>query len=117
MLGHCRRVAALSLEVSREAGVPSNLVPVLEQAANLHHSLDLMLDPTPLGRLARDVLCADDLGAAHSMPAIIGPELQTVLSIFHHQPLIEAPPKLRTVAGILAICNLVDEQIEALQFE
>ena len=117
MLGHCTRVAALALEVSRTAGIPASLEPVLEQAAQFHHSLELMLDPTPLGRLAWDVLCADETGAAHSTPAIVGSELQTVLSIFHHHPLPNAPPKLRRIAGILAICNLVDEQIEGLQFE
>src|SRR5271169_5034805 len=84
MLGHCRRVAALALEVSRSAGIPSGLEALLEQAAELHHSLDLMLDPTPLGRLAWDVLCADGLeDATHSPPALIGTELRTILSIFH----------------------------------
>jgi HD-like signal output (HDOD) protein len=114
---HCRRVAALAVEIGRRAGIPSTLEPVLQQAAQFHHSLDLIIDPTPLGRLAWDVLCADRLDAAPSPPPIVGPELQTVLAIFHRRPVSDAPPKLRTLAGILTICNLVDERIEALQFE
>jgi len=115
--GHCRRVAALAVEVNRRAGLPSCLDPLLKQAAHFHHALDLILDSTPLGRLAWDVLCADKLDAASAAPAPVGPELRTVLSIFYHQPIPDAPEELRTLASILAICNLVDEQIEQLQFE
>lgn len=107
MLGHCRRVAALGCEVSRRAGLDSGLNPVLEQAAQFHDSMELLLEPTPLGRLATDVLCG----------GIIGPEVRTVLSIFHHRPLSEASLPLRALAGILSLCHLVDEQFESLEFE
>ena len=87
---HCRRVAALALEVARASGLPSSLDPVLEQAALFHHSLDLARKPKPLDRLALDVLGAEGF---------------------------DGISELHMLKGIVAMCNLVDEQIEALEFE
>ena len=87
---HCRRVAALALEVSRASGLPSRLDPVMEQTALFHHSLDPVRKPKPLDRLALAVLGAEAL---------------------------DDVPEFRMLNGILAMCNLVDEQIEALEFE
>jgi len=121
MLGHCRRVAALGCELSRRAGLDARLDPVLAQAAQFHDSMELLLDPTPLGRLATDVLCgAVPRGAErtpHAPPAIVEPEVRTVLSLFHHRRVSEAAPPLRALAGILSLCHIVDEQFESLEFE
>jgi HD-like signal output (HDOD) protein len=71
ILSHCRRVAALAMEVSRMARLPAALL----------HSIDPTSPPEP--------------------------------------PDLLAPPGLRqveTVAGIIRLCSLVDQQFEALQF-
>jgi HD-like signal output (HDOD) protein len=78
---HCRRTAALAVELGRRAGVAAQ---PLAQAAMLHHSLDPLRHSTGLGRLAWHVVAGDD---AHG------------------------------IAGIVQVCNLVDEQLEALEFE
>ncbi|MCX6629527.1 MAG: HDOD domain-containing protein [Candidatus Solibacter sp.] len=78
---HCRRTAALAVELGRRAGVA---VEPLAQAALLHHSLEPLRHSSGLGRLAWQVLCGDDQ---------------------------------RRIADIVQVCNLVDEQMEALEFE
>ena len=78
---HCRRTAALAVELGRRAGVAAQ---PLAQAALLHHSLEPLRHASGLGRLAWHVVGGDDA---------------------------------RRVADIVQICNLVDEQLEGLEFE
>jgi HD-like signal output (HDOD) protein len=78
---HCRRTAALAVELGRRTGLPRE---PLEQTALLHHSLDTFGHSTGLGRLAWQVVAGDDA---------------------------------RRIADIVQICNLVDEQMESLEFE
>jgi len=78
---HCRRTAALAVELGRRAGVP---VEPLAQAALLHHSMETLRHSSGLGRLAWRVVGGDDA---------------------------------RRIADIVQVCNLVDEQLEALEFE
>ncbi|MEO8595384.1 MAG: HDOD domain-containing protein [Candidatus Solibacter sp.] len=78
---HCRRTAALAVEVGRRTGVP--LAP-LEQAALLHHALDPFRQSSGLGRLAWQVVAGHDG---------------------------------RRIADIVQMCNLIDEQMEGLEFE
>ncbi len=80
-LAHCRRTAALAVELGRRAGVPAE---PLAQAALLHHSLEPLRHSSGLGRLAWQVVVGDEA---------------------------------RRVADIVQVCNLVDEQLEALEFE
>ena len=78
---HCRRTAALAVELGRRAGVAAE---PLAQAALLHHSLEPLRHSSGLGRLAWQVVAGDDA---------------------------------RRIADIVQVCNLVDEQLEALEFE
>jgi len=78
---HCRRIAALAVELGRRAGVAAQ---PLAQTALLHHSLEPLRHSSGLGRLAGQVVAGDDA---------------------------------REIAGIVQVCNLVDEQLEALEFE
>lgn len=78
---HCRRTAALAVELGRRTGVAAQ---PLAQAALLHHSLEPLLHSSGLGRLAWQVVAGDDA---------------------------------RRIADIVQVCNLLDEQIEALEFE
>jgi len=95
ILAHCRRVAALAMEISRMAGFPASIEPMLGQVALSHHSLEMTRHSTPLGRLAWNVVCGGERDDGT-------PDRQW-------QP--------QAVAGIVRVCNLVDEQFEALQFE
>jgi HD-like signal output (HDOD) protein len=78
---HCRRIAALAVELGRRAGVATQ---PLAQTALLHHSLEPLRHSSGLGRLAWQVVAGGDA---------------------------------REIAGIVQVCNLVDEQLEALEFE
>jgi HD-like signal output (HDOD) protein len=80
-LAHCRRTAALAVELGRRAGVAAE---PLAQTALLHHSLEPFQHSSGLGRLAWQVVAGDDA---------------------------------RKIADIVQVCNLVDEQLEALEFE
>ena len=78
---HCRRTAALAVELGRRAGVAAQ---PLAQTALLHHSLEPLRHSSGLGRLAWQVVAGGDA---------------------------------RGIADIVQVCNLVDEQLEALEFE
>jgi HD-like signal output (HDOD) protein len=78
---HCRRTAALAVELGRCAGVASQ--PLIHGAV-LHHTLEPLRHSSGLSRLAWQVLAGDDS---------------------------------RRIADIVQICNLLDEQLEALEFE
>ena len=78
---HCRRTAALAVEIGRRTGLP--LGPI-EQTALLHHSLESYRQTTGLGRLAWHVVAGEDA---------------------------------RRIGDIVQLCNLVDEQMEGLEFE
>jgi HD-like signal output (HDOD) protein len=78
---HCRRTAALAVELGRRTGLPRGPI---EQTALLHHSLDTLRHSSGLARLAWQVVAGNDA---------------------------------RRISDIVQICNLVDEQMESLEFE
>lgn len=77
ILSHCRRVAALAMEISRMMGFAAAAQPLLEQAARLHHSPQMTGQPETPG----------------------------------------VPRQHRAVAGMVRLCSLVDERLEALPFD
>jgi HD-like signal output (HDOD) protein len=91
VLFHHRRVTALALEISRLAGLPASIEPMLAHVARSHHALDMTGCPTPLGRLAWNVVCGGERD--------------------------DDPRQLQALVGIVRVCNLLDEQIESLQFD
>src|ERR1035438_4132964 len=95
LVSHGRRVAALAMEIIPGAAFSASMQRMLEDAARLHHSLEMTRHPTPLGRLAWNVACGGD-GDDRSHGG---------------------PRQLQTVAGIIRLCSLLDEQFEALQFD
>jgi HD-like signal output (HDOD) protein len=78
---HCRRTAALAVELGRRAGIAAE---PLAHTALMHHSLGPLRHSSGLSRLAWQVVAGDDA---------------------------------RRIADIVEICNLLDEQMEALEFE
>src|ERR1017187_8327684 len=82
---HCRRTAALAVEIARHARVDPSAV---HQAAMLHHALDGAVAGARggggLGRLAWEVVCGN---------------------------------QAREISGIVQVSNLLDEQMEGLEFE
>ena len=95
VLSHYRRVTALALEISRMAGLPASAEPMLAQVAQSHHALDMTRCPTPLGRLAWNVVCGGERD--------------------DREP--GDPQQLQALVGAVRVCNLLDEQIESLQFD
>lgn len=89
VLSHCRRVTALALEIGRMAGVPASIEPMLGRVALSHHALEITRYPTPLSRLAWNVVCGGE----------------------------SDDTQLQALIGIVRVCNLVDEQLESLQFD
>jgi hypothetical protein len=55
---HCRRVAALAMEVGGAVGPALRSLVLLEQAALLHHTSPVVLNPPATGRLLHDVFPA-----------------------------------------------------------
>jgi hypothetical protein len=95
VLSHCRRVTALALEIGRMAGLPASIEPMLGRVARSHHALEMTRSPSPLGRLAWNVVCGGERDGRDPSD----------------------PGQLQALIGIVRVCNLVDEQLESLQFD
>jgi len=110
---HCRRVAAVAIEVGRSLGIAGGQLAVLEKAALLHHSYDFGTEA--LARLAAEVCAARGVWepeAAEVCPA----EVAAVLTLVR-QARATGEPDARTLAAIIRMSNALDEQIEALSYE
>jgi HD-like signal output (HDOD) protein len=77
------------------AGLPASIEPTLGRVALSHHSLEMTRYTTPLGRLAWNVVCGGERD--------------------NRDP--GDPRQLQALIGIVRACNLLDEQLESLQFE
>ncbi len=106
---HCVRVSALVSEIGRTITIPLRSAMVLQQAALIHHCVELIPGDAAAGRLLADVF-ADAVGAWKPTGA---PEsLASVLQAFHCFPERTGDAMGDLLGEILALANLIDEQIE-----
>jgi len=113
---HCRRVAALTMEVG--AAIRGLHSPaLLEQAALLHHTSPAVLTPAASDRLLDDIFPGGAPRALAPRHQPLPETLAAVLADFRAFPAGGTDPAVRTMAQVLVICNLVDEQIELLPYE
>jgi putative nucleotidyltransferase with HDIG domain len=106
---HCTRVSALASEIGRSAGIPLRSTLVLQQAALLHHASELDPGAAALDRLMRDVLELPPVAQTlKEMPET----LTAVLRAYHSFPLRTGDGLGDMLAEILALSNLMDEQVE-----
>jgi putative nucleotidyltransferase with HDIG domain len=114
---HCRRVAALAMEVGGAVGPALRSLVLLEQAALLHHTSPVVLNPPATGRLLHDVFPGGAPRASAQRHEPLPEKLAAVLADFRAFPAGGTDPAVRTMAHILVVSNLVDEQIELLPYE
>lgn len=108
---HCHRVSLIGREIAIQAGVAGRSMPLLEQAALLHHTPDLVMNYAALDQLLDDV-CGRAMPPARRRMAM--PErLASVLRGFHCFPARKGEVSDRKLAEILSLSNLLDEEIEA----
>jgi putative nucleotidyltransferase with HDIG domain len=105
---HCRRVAALAVEIADEMSLSSTARLLLEQAALLHHLPPIVFSPSAWSRLREDLLGASEEKYEPFLPS----QIEGILSAFHHGGAHDQ--QCRTLAEILEISNLLDEQFEQL---
>ena len=106
---HCTRVRALASEIGSGVGIPLRSTLVLQQAALLHHASKLDPGTAALDRLMRDVLeRPPDAQTLKEMPET----LAAVLRAYHSFPLRTGDASGDLLAEILAVSNLLDEQVE-----
>jgi putative nucleotidyltransferase with HDIG domain len=106
---HCVRVRALVSEIACAAGIPLRSALVLQQAALLHHASELVPCDAALDRLISDVFeQAKDV----QKPAAIPEALAAVLRAYHLFPRRTRDAMGDLLGEILALSNLMDEQIE-----
>lgn len=113
---HCRRVAALALEVSTAVRPACDSVALLEQAALLHHCSSVLLSRPATARLVHDIF-PGGAPQASTRDQPLPEKLAPVLADFRAFPEGGTDPAVRTMAHILVVSNLVDEQIELLPYE
>lgn len=106
---HCVRVRALVSELGRTIGVPLRSALVLQQAALLHHAAEFVPGDLAAGRLMADIL-GPAMNPAKSAELPEG--LASVLRAFHCFPERTGDATGDVLAEILALANLMDEEIE-----
>src|SRR5215469_10562068 len=109
---HCRRVAILATEIANAIPLPARLLPLLEQAALLHHNPSLLFGEDAMDRLLEDVLPAGQWVKSRSCKYPFADNLVPLLTAFHAFPRESSDSNLRTPAEILAVANFLDEHIE-----
>jgi len=116
---HCRRVAALALEISHRLRLPANEGGVLEQAALLHHFPPALLTAPACNRLLVD-LCGPEWPATVSGPGFMEkpgyPEARAVLEALRQPKRGQVENKAALFAQIVELADLFDEQIEFLPY-
>jgi putative nucleotidyltransferase with HDIG domain len=112
---HCRRVAGLATEIASALPLPGRSMPVLEQAALLHHNPSLLFGDAAMERILHDLLprrtWKEPSPARHS-PRALPEDLIAVLTAFHTFPRPCADRNTRVASEILAVANFLDEHIE-----
>lgn len=106
---HCVRVRALASEVGLAAGVPLRSALALQQAALLHHAAELVPGAAALDRLMRDIF---ELPAGAQRLKETPEALAAVLEAYHSFPARTGDAVGDLLAEILALSNLMDEQVE-----
>jgi len=115
---HCHRVAALAVEIARAIPVPAEALGLVHQAALLHHASPLELNPEALHRLFKDVLAAADQTVQDCGFQPVSQDVTALVSAFHRFPAgAMSDASLDTLAQILFVGNLIDEQLELLAWE
>lgn len=114
---HCRRVAALALEIAHRLQLPESARQTIEQVALLHHYPLTFLDAEALARLMTDMCGANWLGSI-DMDAIsrVRPATQAALRALH-SPAPAAKDRASIIAEIVEMANLFDEQVEYLPYD
>lgn len=106
---HCVRVRALTSEIGLAAGIPLRSAVVLQQAALLHHASELVPGNRAFDRLMSDVLGkSTEVQGLAEMPEA----LAALLGAFHSFPVRTGDAMGDMLAEILALSNLMDEQVE-----
>jgi len=116
-VAHCRRVAALAMEVGTAVRPPLRSPPLLEQAALLHHTSPVVLNRSATSRLLHDIFPGGAPRADAPRYELLPETLSAVLADFRAFPAGGTDAAVRTMAQILFVCNLVDEQIELLPYQ
>lgn len=117
VLSHCRRVAALSQEITAGLAIHPRSQAALAQAALLHHSPGVLLGAPARRRLLADLHPAKPEFEAGRIRNLrwwrqLPEELAEVLrGFFGISPLL-SQSKIRTLVDVLVLSNLLDEQIE-----
>lgn len=127
---HCRRVAALALEIAADLKLTPAETATLEKAALHHHFPVEVLDPRAFERLMSDLRGPDWPAIPASQPEhqFPEPEVREVLWALHGRPArgrraaagqAAPPPTAGTalLAEIVEVSNLFEERLEFLPFE
>src|SRR5579871_5133963 len=115
LVSHCHRVSALTQEIAAALNVHSRFLITLDQAALLHHSPGLWLDGAALDRLLIDIYPStspDALPRKGKGRPDLPEELAAVLRGFHGVAPVPAKPQWQSLADVLVVSNLLDEQRE-----
>jgi len=107
---HCRRIAAIALEVGRLCHLPTHLEPLLDRAALLHRSTDF--GSSALARLAAEIKSFDSQPAAVPQQTDFA-DLESVFCLLQGKPAPGAAKHCQQVADIVRLCGALDEQLWA----
>ena len=111
---HCQRVAAWAFELSAGLKLTAGEERALEQAALQHHSAFQMLEGPTMERLTGDLWPCHPMAAE---PAGELSEARAILQAMHRPGASRRVDRNTSMANILEIADLFDEQLEMAQLE
>jgi HD-like signal output (HDOD) protein len=109
-------VAALAVEIAGGIPAPAEALAVVQQAALLHHASSFEpIGPAALHRMLQDLLPTFDQSGQDDERRAVPLDVTTVLCAFRRFPADRSHnPGVDTLAQVLFVSNLMDEQLEML---
>jgi HD-like signal output (HDOD) protein len=113
---HCRRVAALAREIAPAMRLAPRYCVILNQAALLHHTPALSLDPQSLRKVMIEVLPGGEAprNVSPGCNLRVPEDLEAALRAFRGGVREEPNHRIRKAVEILTFSDLLDEQLEFL---
>lgn len=114
---HCRRVAALAVEIANRLHLPVEAQEIIERAALLHHYPVALFEPEPMNRVMTDLCGPEWQQHVSTRNEAIPADLRTILKAIQQPAPRAVRDRTTVVAEIVEVANGFVEQIEFLPME
>lgn len=114
---HCRRVAAVAVEIANRLHLPVEAQEIIERAALLHHYPVALFEPEPLNRVMTDLCGADWQRRVPVRNGDLPADIRTIVKAIQQPSPRAVRDRATVVAEIVEVANSFVEQVEFLPME